>query len=215
MKAKKNNNILAIIPARGGSKGIKNKNLAQIGKTNLIARAIQICKKSSKIDKIIVSTDSEAIAREAIRNKIEVPFYRSKKNSSAKSKIIEALKETVRKTEKYYKIEYDVIVVIEPTSPLRSASEVDKAIQKFTKNKFNALWTVSKVNLDFHPYKQLQIVNNKKLKFYFKKSFEVSNRQELKTSFMRNGVCYVYKKEFILKSINMFSKNTGYLLLNN
>ena len=67
MKAKKNNNILAIIPARGGSKGIKNKNLAQIGKTNLIARAIQICKKSSKIDKIIVSTDSEAIAREAIK----------------------------------------------------------------------------------------------------------------------------------------------------
>ena len=79
MKKTSKNKFLAIIPARGGSVGIKNKNLSKIGKTNLLAQSIKVCRKIKSIEKIIVSTDSKKIANEAIKNKILVPFMRSKK----------------------------------------------------------------------------------------------------------------------------------------
>ena len=72
------NNIIAIIPARSGSKSIKNKNLKKINGKSLLTLAIEICKKIKKINKIFVSTDSRKIANEAIKNNIEVPFLRSK-----------------------------------------------------------------------------------------------------------------------------------------
>ena len=142
--------ILAIIPARGGSKGIPNKNLSKIGNTTLLEKAIYDCKKVKRINDIVVSTDSRKISEVSIKNKINVPFFRSKKNSTSKSSIIDALIETIAKSEEYYKKKYDVIILIETTSPLRIFNDIDKSLDKFYKLNFDFLWKVCKINLDFN-----------------------------------------------------------------
>ena len=75
------NDVWSVIPARSGSKGIKNKNLKKIKKLSLVARAIKISKKSKLIQRTFLSTDSDKIKREGLKYKAEVPFLRSKKNS--------------------------------------------------------------------------------------------------------------------------------------
>ena len=204
--------ILAIIPARAGSKGIINKNLAKIGNTTLLEKAIHDCKKVNQIDDIIVSTDSKKIAEIAKRNKINVPFYRSFKNSTSKSNIIDALIETIKKTEKYYIKKYEIILLIETTSPLRTSNDINKAISKYIKSGFDFLWTISKINLDYHPNKQL-ILKKNKIKPFNKKNSTVYQRQQLEYTYRRNGVCYVINKKKLLKNKKLINENTGFLLM--
>ena len=151
------NNIIAIIPARSGSKSIKNKNLKKINGKSLLTLAIEISKKIKKINKIFVSTDSYKIANEAIKNNIEVPFLRSKINAKDYSSISKVLIEVIKKLKKKYKLNYNIVLLIEPTSPLRTIQNIEGAIKKFLKNNYNALWTISQTNKDYHPLKQLVI----------------------------------------------------------
>ena len=75
------------------------------------------------------------------------------------------------------------------------------------------MWTLSKVSLDFHPLKQL-FLKNDNLYYFDKSSSKIFNRQELNETFVRNGVCYIFKKDKILKSNTILLQNTGYLILN-
>ena len=212
MKKTSKNKFLAIIPARGGSVGIKNKNLSKIGKTNLLAQSIKVCRKIKSIEKIIVSTDSKKIANEAIKNKVLVPFMRSKKNSTSKSNVIDAIIETIIKTEKFYKLKFENIMIIEPTSPLRKKNDIEKSIRKFFKKNFEALWTISAVNSDYHPLKQMFIKKNH-LNFFSNNSRKITRRQQLNTSYIRNGVCYLFKRNYLMKNKNIYSSKIGYFIL--
>jgi hypothetical protein len=207
------NNIIAIIPARSGSKSIKNKNLKKINGKSLLTLAIEISKKIKKINKIFVSTDSYKIANEAIKNNIEVPFLRSKINAKDSSSISKVLIEVIKKLKKKYKLNYNIVLLIEPTSPLRTIQNIEGAIKKFLKNNYNALWTVSQTNKDYHPLKQLVIKKNN-INFYETKGAQVYARQQLKNTFYRNGVCYLIKTAALLKYKNLMCHNTGYYLCN-
>jgi CMP-N-acetylneuraminic acid synthetase len=207
------NNIIAIIPARSGSKSIKNKNLKKINGKSLLTLAIEISKKIKKINKIFVSTDSYKIANEAIKNNIEVPFLRSKINANVSSSISKVLIEVIKKLKKKYKLNYNIVLLIEPTSPLRTIQNIEGAIKKFLKNNYNALWTISQTNKDYHPLKQL-VINKNNINFYEAKGAQVYARQQLKNTFYRNGVCYLIKTAALLKYKNLMCPNTGYYLCN-
>jgi CMP-N-acetylneuraminic acid synthetase len=207
------NNIIAIIPARSGSKSIKNKNLKKINGKSLLTLAIEISKKIKKINKIFVSTDSYKIANEAIKNNIEVPFLRSKINAKDSSSISKVLIEVIKKLKKKYKLNYNIVLLIEPTSPLRTIQNIEGAIKKFLKNNYNALWTISQTNKDYHPLKQLVIKKNN-INFYETKGAQVYARQQLKNTFYRNGVCYLIKTAALLKYKNLMCPSTGYYLCN-
>ena len=208
------NNIIAVIPARSGSKSIKNKNLKQINGKSLVSLAIGVCKKIGKINKIFVSTDSRSIAKEAMNNGAEVPFLRSKKNSQDNSSILETLIEVIKKLKKNRTFDYDTLLLIEPTSPLRTVKNVNKAIQKFINEGYNALWTISEVNKDYHPLKQLVVTKNNKINFYKKGGSKIYARQQLSNTFYRNGVCYLIKIKALLKYKSLMCPNTGYYLCN-
>ena len=210
----KRNNIIAIIPARSGSKSIKNKNLKRINGKSLISLAIGVCKKIYRVNKIFVSTDSKNIAKEAINNGIQVPFLRSKKNARDNSSISETLIEVIKKLKISQKFNYDTILLIEPTSPLRKFENVNKAIQKFIKGGYDALWTISEVNKDYHPLKQLVVIKNNKINFYEKGGSDICARQQLSDTFYRNGVCYLIKIKALLKYRSLMCPNTGYYLCN-
>ena len=124
-----NKNILAIVPARGGSKGIPLKNLKKLGDYSLIARVGLTVKKVLEIDRVIVSTDNEKIAKEAEKFGISAPFRRPKSISGDKISDVQVLLHALKKIEKMDKKKYDIILMLQPTSPLRKAIHIKKNIK--------------------------------------------------------------------------------------
>ena len=135
---------MAIIPARGGSKGIKNKNILDLCGKPLISYTIQAALESKYIDKVIVSTDSQEIADVAIKYGAEVPFLRPGELASDTSKTIDAVMHAVGELEKR-KEQYDILILLQATQPLRTADDIDSAIELFIKNKGQSLVSVSPV----------------------------------------------------------------------
>lgn len=138
------NKIVALIPARGGSKGIKNKNIIDLCGKPLISYTIQAALESKYIDKVIVSTDSQEIADVAIKYGAEVPFLRPGELASDTSKTIDAVMHAVGELEKK-KEQYDILILLQATQPLRTADDIDSAIELFIKNKGQSLVSVSPV----------------------------------------------------------------------
>jgi len=130
----KNKTILCVIPARAGSKRLPNKNIKILLGKPLIAWTIQQARSSKYIDKIIVSTDSKKIATVAGKYKAIAPFLRPAKLAGSKSKMIVVLEHAInffRKRGEYY----DLIVLLQPTSPLRSVRDIDEGIKLLLKKK--------------------------------------------------------------------------------
>lgn len=126
--------VFAIIPARGGSKGIRNKNLKQVNGHPLIAWSIAAARASQKVDRIIVSTDSLEIAKVAKAYGAEVPFLRPTAISDDQSRDIAFLQHALRWFENEEGQIPDLLVQLRPTSPLRTSVIIDKAIDKLENN---------------------------------------------------------------------------------
>ena len=178
--------ILALIPARSGSKSIKNKNLKKLNKKHLIAYPIETAKKISMIDNIIVSTDSKKIAKIAKKNGAEVPFLRPKRISGNNAKDIEYLQHLIKELE--LKDHKTIIVILRATTPIRNFKIIENAIKKFKSSKYDSLRSVS-VSKE-SPYK-MWIKKNKNLIIPFTgfKNLKLTNfpRQKLKKTYWQNG----------------------------
>lgn len=140
-----NNQILALIPARGGSKGIPKKNTKDFNGRPLIAYTIAAARNSSYIDSVVVTTDSEDIAKVALKYGAEIPFMRPKKLAQDTSKTIEAVVHAKEALEDAGR-RYDAIVLLQPTSPLRRSVEIDAAIETFYSHGRLGLASVSAVS---------------------------------------------------------------------
>jgi CMP-N,N'-diacetyllegionaminic acid synthase len=207
--------ILAIIPARGGSKGIPLKNLTKFKKKNLIEN-VKICLDNLKIkiDRVILSSDHKKIIQQAKKLKIDVPFVRPAKLSGDKVPIAKVLLHALNYIEKKDKLSYDILVVLEPTCPLREPNHIEKALKKLIKEKKDSVWSVSETDSKYHPFKQLYIKNNK-LKFFSKKmGKKIIARQQLNKIFHRNGAVYALSIKYFKKTEEMIGKNTGYIICN-
>ena len=117
--------FLGIIPARGGSKGIRNKNIRAFAGKPLIAYAIDAAKKSRYLSRTVVSTESEEIARVAKEYGAEVPFLRPKELAEDTSKVFDAIAHLLEKLKTDEGYAPDYIVLLQPTSPLRTAKDID------------------------------------------------------------------------------------------
>lgn len=132
-------NLLGVIPARGGSKGIKNKNLQKVGNKSLLQRAINSI---IQYMDVIVSTDSEAIKSEALKNGAKVPFLRPKELASDTAKSIDTCIHAVLEHEKIHKKNMDYIFFVEPTSPFRNSEHIKKTIEKLKTDSFKTIVSV-------------------------------------------------------------------------
>ena len=131
----KNKKIIALIPARGGSKSIPKKNIIDVGGYPLIAYSIAAAKLSNLIDRIIVSTDSKEIAQIAKKYGAEVPFLRPKKFATDSAKDIGLIKHAIGWFKRNENFCPDYLVFLRPTTPLRNVEIVDKAISEIIKDK--------------------------------------------------------------------------------
>lgn len=140
----KDKKILAVIPARGGSKGIPKKNIIDLLGKPLLYYSVKSAKESKYIDKVIISTDDEEIAEVGKKLGAEVPFLRPKEISGDKAKSIDAFIHAIKKLEKLEE-KYDYILLLQNTSPLRQSWHIDEAIEKIIESDERSLVSVSEV----------------------------------------------------------------------
>tara|TARA_B100000161_G_C33480535_1_gene382333 strand:- start:136 stop:810 length:675 start_codon:yes stop_codon:yes gene_type:complete len=202
------NLIHALIPARKGSKGIKNKNFLKIDSLSLVDRAINYCSNHPLIYSFTLSTDNESYT--APKNILNFNIDIRKKNLSADdSKIDEVVFDFIKKNNlkgaKY-------LALIEPTSPCRTNKDLFDVYDYFMKNNLDSCFTLSKVPSKYH-YKKQFILNqqNKEGKV---NNYGSINRQELETTGIRNGLVYLTKISSILKFKSLICGKIGFILTN-
>lgn len=207
----KNKKILAIVPARGGSKGVKNKNLKKINGFYLVDYLSNTLKKTPEIDLIIASSDNEKIINLYKKKGINSFFRRPKKLSGDKVGDHPVLKHALTKIENTLNIKFDIIIMLQVTSPLRRSKHIKQAIQKLVDNKLDALWSISEVDKKYSPLKQLKLHKNY-LRYDNPVGSKIIRRQQLNKTYIRNGSVYAFTRKTIL-SDTLLPKKTGYLLI--
>ena len=205
-----NMNILALIPARGGSKGLPRKNIKPLLGKPLIGWTIEQANNSKYIDKVIVSTDDEEIAKISKEYDAEVPFLRPKELARDDSPTIDTITHAINWFEEMGEF-FNIIVLLQPTSPLRTTSDIDKAIELFLNNK-KALSLVSVKENEHPPFWSFKIENNL-IKPLFGDEYFKKRRQELPKSYMPNGAIYISYVD-VLKEYNSFytPKTIAYIM---
>lgn len=188
--------FICVIPARKGSKSIKNKNIIKIKKKPLIQFTFDQIKKSNLALKntYLISNDKR-IKTLAKKNNINVDYERPDRLSNSKTPLLKTLKHFVNWTENK-QIKYDYILILQPTSPLRSSSDINNSIRIVQKNNSECLVSLSE-SLE-HPYETVFFDKKKRLNFFFKKSIKYSRRQDFdKSSYFINGAIYITSKSLI------------------
>ena len=198
--------ILAIIPARAGSKGIHRKNMKLVGGKSLIARAAIVANQVGIIDKVIISTDDKKMGEEGVKYGAEFPFYRPKKYSTDKSSSMDMWRNTWIKAERFYKQKYEVSVLLEPTSPLRNVEDIIKTINLLVKGKENIVMTVSKTPAQYTAEKSFIAEKNGDLVSLINSNIDYSLRQNIKTYYHKNGICYAISRKYLIQEKRFIKK---------
>lgn len=204
-----NQTIMAIIPARAGSKGIKDKNIIDFCGHPLIAHSIMQAKNSKYIDEVYVSTDGEKISDISKNYGASVPFLRPDELATDTSPTHEALIDMIEKLERIYK-KYDHILLLQPTSPLRTTSDIDNAIEKYFQTNSTSLVSVKELQ------DSLELIykdENNRLKKYLPNDTS-TRRQDFKTYYVLNGAIYIISTAIYKEQKTFITDDTGYYLMN-
>lgn len=209
----KKKKVLCVIPARSGSKGLKNKNTTKLGNQPLIAWPINSALKSKYIDKVVVSTDSLKISKIAKKYGADVPFLRPKKFATDSASTFDVMKHSIKFLEKKNQF-FDYILCLEPTSPLTSAIDINNAINLLHKNfyKADSVVSVSRCNSQHPEYLFLKLKNNL-LRRYKSKTKVYKRRQNLSDVYFIDGSLYLTKIKSLLSNSSFISKKTMPLIM--
>ena len=184
---KSQNRILAVIPARGGSKGIPFKNLALLGGRPLIAWTIAAAKAADGLDRIIVSTDDEKIAAAAMEHGAEVPFLRPSEFSGDNAPALDVISHALKVLRARDGGPYDAVAYLQPTSPFRSAAQLSEAIALFARERPDTLVSVTAVPHNMVPASLMQPLGPSAPLMLQSPAGQKLRRQEKEKLFARNG----------------------------
>lgn len=204
------NDVLAIIPARGGSKGLPGKNILGLKGIPLIAHTILAAKNSKVISRVVVSTEDSHIANISKSFGAEVPCLRPKELAEDSSNVIEAIFHMLNylKTKENYNPKY--IVLLQGTSPLRNSNHIDEALEKMINGNFNGI--ISVCECEVNPY-WTNIFKGDQLEYFIEDGKNISRRQDLPKIYRYNGAIFAATKEFFLKEKSFEGKGvTGYVM---
>ncbi len=200
--------MIAIIPARGGSKGLPGKNIRPLNGKPLIAYAIETALNTRQIDRVIVSTDDENIAKVALIYGAEIPFMRPKFLASDTAQAIDNYIYTIDRLEKEGNEKIEAFVVLQPTSPLRITEDVDGAINMFLQKEADSVISYSP---ESHPVKWHKYLSEDGR---FENIFDdnIANRQDNRPSYYPNGAVYVFRTSMIRERKYYTDKSYGYIM---
>ncbi|HOW43060.1 MAG TPA: acylneuraminate cytidylyltransferase family protein [Candidatus Omnitrophota bacterium] len=201
----KGKSVLGIILARGGSKGLPNKNIMPLCGHPLIAWSIRCAQASRYIDKVLVSTDSAAIASAARRYAADVPFLRPKRLSNDSASSVEALAHALRWLERGGET-FDALVLLQPTSPLRLPLDIDAALRKLYLPGVQAVVSVCRSE---HPHWWMNVLPaDGNMAHFIHPRARHANRQRLPESYRLNGAVYAARWKYFLRAKSFFGPGT-------
>ena len=203
--------ILCIIPARTGSKGVKNKNFLKIKGKMLIQYTIDTAKKISKYCDIIISSDSLKTKEICRKNNIKFHGIRPKKYSGDKVETYKVVNYELKKIEKGKKI-YKYILLLQPTCPIRDYKKLLKAIKKIKSKKYDSVISIKNVN-ENHPLRMKKIVNNYVINYVNMKKENMKPRQSLPNVYIRSGSIYLFSREVLFRQKSLVGKKCYGIIL--
>lgn len=199
----KNKRIFALIPARGGSKGISKKNIREVKGRPLIDYTISEALKSNYLDYTMVSTDTNEIAEIALEYGAEVPFLRDEFLASDEAKTIDVMVDAVRKLGEL-EGSFDYVVLLQPTQPLRTAEHIDRSIEEIIDKELDSLVGVNEA--EDHPILMRTINENNELENLLDRNSTV-RRQNFERYYKVNGALYINKLDETFNSSTSLNDN--------
>jgi CMP-N-acetylneuraminic acid synthetase len=202
--------ILAIIPARGGSKGVPGKNIKLLGGQPLLVYTSEIALQSNYLTEVMVSTDDEKIIEVAQNLGLKVPFTRPQELAQDRTPTIDVI---IHALEWYQKegIVFDAVCLLQATSPFRTVAFLDQAITKFTESGCDSLVSVQKVPHEYNPHWTFEVNAAGNLKIATGEPEIIPRRQELPEAYHRDGSIYLTKTRVLLNKKSLYGNSIAYI----
>lgn len=194
---------LAIIPARSGSKGLKDKNIKILNGKPMMAYTIEAAKESGLFDEIMVSTDSEKYAEIALEYGASVPFLRGEELSNDTASSWDVVKDALNRYKEIGK-EFDTVALLQPTSPLRTAEDIIEGYKVMKEKDSNAVVGVCEV--DHSPLWSNVLPEDGSMENFIKLDVAGVPRQKIPAYYRINGALYIVKGEYLLRSENIYEE---------
>lgn len=203
-------NVLGLIPARGGSKGIPGKNLRQLGGKPLLAYSAEAARASGVIDRLVLSTDSEAIAELGRQLEIEVPFLRPAALAQDDTPMLPVIQHAVGALEDSGWAP-DIVVLLQPTSPLRRPAHIAEAVRRLWKEDCDSVVSVIEIPHIFSPQRALH-AGEGYLRFWLPTE-GITRRQQLETSFAQEGTLFAFRRNLVIEQGTIYGSKCLPLVL--
>ena len=203
--------MIAIVPARGGSKGLPGKNIKNLLGKPMIAYTIEEALKSKYITEVIISTDCNEIEKVAIKYGAKSPFLRPEYLASDSAKAIDNYIYTIDRLNKEFAYDIKDFVLLQPTSPLRTVEDIDKSIELFKDKNADSVvsYTEEHHPIEWHKY----ITEDGKFENIFEE--KLLNRQEIKKSYFPNGAVFVFDYRLIKQGKYYSDNSYAYIMPRN
>jgi CMP-N,N'-diacetyllegionaminic acid synthase len=204
--------VLCTICARGGSKGVKNKNIKELNGKPLIAYTIEQAKASTLFDHIVISTDSDDIANVAECYGAEVFFKRAPEMASDSAGKLGVIKDAFMRSEEYYGVEFDYLVDLDATAPLRSVDDIVNSFKQFIENN-NANLITAMPSRKSPYFNVVEIDNNGRVNLSKKLDNSIVRRQDSPPCYDMNASIYIWTRESSLTEASIFNDKTGLYIM--
>ena len=205
--------MLAVVTARGDSKGIPRKNLRRVGGLSLIARTARVATALAWLDAAVLSTDDEEMAEEGRRYGLDVPFMRPPELSTDTATSIDTWRHAWLESERHFGMRFDVSILLQPTAPLRRADEVERTVRTLVEGGHQAAATVGRVPPDFSPGRCLTLGDKGTLSFYSAEGAQVTRRQDFPPLYFRDGTCYAVTRECLVDRGHIVEEDCAAVLI--
>ncbi|HZS37723.1 MAG TPA: acylneuraminate cytidylyltransferase family protein [Polyangia bacterium] len=203
--------LLALIPARGGSKGVRGKNVALVAGRPLIAWTVEAARAARHVERVVVTTDSPEIAEAARAAGAEVPFLRPDELARDDTPGIAPALHATRWLDEHEAYRPELVCYLQPTSPLRRAEHIDAAVELLREKAADAAVSVTPV--EHHPYWTKRLAPDGRLSDFLTPDPPITRRQDLPPLYALNGALYLVRRAVLLADETLFPPNTvGYVM---
>lgn len=199
--------VLAVVPARGGSKGVPRKNLQKVGGLSLIARAAAVVRALPWIDAALISTDDPEMAEEGRRHGLEAPFLRPAELAGDMAGAAETWRHAWLEAERLHGRRYDLSIWLQPTSPLRRPEDVTETVTAMVDGGHAAAATVSPVPGHYTPEKSFTVDAAGVMHFYVAEGARHAARQSIPAYYTRNGHCYAVRRATLVDRLHIVEED--------
>ncbi|WP_027126479.1 cytidylyltransferase domain-containing protein [Gelidibacter mesophilus] len=203
-------NILGLIPARGGSKGVPGKNIKLLGDKPLLQYTTDIAKASKRLSKVVVSSDDDHIIGVAKALGVEAPFKRPAHLAEDTTPTLQVILHTLD----FYASRnefFDAVCLLQVTAPFRTVAFMDRAIEQFIEKRTDSLISVLEVPHEFNPHWLFEADENQILHIATGEKEIITRRQELPKAFYRDGSIYITKTEVLQHQASLYGESTAYI----